>query len=653
MKTIRSVIEDIFTHPPVNDAELKQRLGSIDDEMARRQLTERLEKSLVQADDFALFIEVFSFLGIGKQRNKLREIAANKKLDTLVRTVAITVLADHDPDYLDKHLSEIDPEDFARLADRPLIEMITSIEANPDTADGITEFLLESPEEMREFLLFRLGQCRKEAGVSAATVYAHALRCEALAPLHEAMITAIIEEGNPDGIALVEELRTAASNPQARKVLQSAMMRMGTRAIDPKKRAQSPAGTAFLGSCDGLGTFVVVGCFKKPNGSSTTANLCIRASLDIRDGFVIPRHNERELEEAMARLREGSGCEFVEIPLEQAAAIVTSAEERTHALKLSLPEESRSAIKLFGQFRKVEEEIVPNAPPGKPSSLSQIRQLLKKPIYRSWFFDIGDLKGAGVQPPPENKSLRHWLSTAATKLDKPDIRNRVVAMAEHMKRWHGYNGEKALAALCESAAQDTRDNFAKSALVRVMLENSAKMIDEESEVEHPSFGTPELRQELKSRFFKDVKSPKGKDMALLDFTEIALSCLDSALTLVPGDRRPRDDEKPMIAYTIGKSFWQFIVDKTDMSFDRHTRSLSKAITRICRLEKEECYDMAMAVSTDLVSFVNEVCTLCPASCAEKPRSNAADLFFSPYHPLDYYFGEFSDDDLPFDDDEPF
>jgi len=644
MKTTRSVIDDIFAHPPISEAELQQRLVPADGEKARRILTERLSGSRVKADEFALFLEVFAILGIGRQRKNLLRIAADRETDTLARTLAMTVLADHDPDYLDREIERIDPEDFAMLADRPLIELMTAIEVNPDTAQEVTDFLLETPEEMREFLLFRLSKCRREAGVSAATVYAFALRCDALAPLHELMVNAVVEEGNQDGMALLEELRREAPNPQAHRILQRAMMRMGTRAIDPQKCAKPPEGTAYLGSCDGQGAFVVVGCFKKPNGSSTTANLCIRAASDIRDGFVIPRYTESELQETIARLRKGTGCEFVSIPLEHAAAIVTAARERTLALKLSVPEEARSALKLFSQFRKPEPIDDAQPQPLSKPSLSQIRRLLNRRFYRTWFFDAGDLYEADIPPPNKGKPTRNWLNLAASKLDLPSIRNRIVAMTEHMQKWHCYRGEAELAALCVAAARSTEAEFVESALVRVMLERSCEMVQKREEKDISVFGSPEIRQALKSRFFKNLKSPKGKHMALLDFTEVVLSSMDNLLSQVPGERRPRDEEKPIIAYTISKFFLDFVTEDTDRSLDEHVLAMARSLRRRCRLTGEECYEIGFAVTLELISFMEEVCSQCPGSCTTRPRSNAADIFFSPHHPVDLFLGGYRDDD---------
>jgi hypothetical protein len=323
---------------------------------------------------------------------------------------------------------------------------------------------------------------------------------------------------------------------------------------------------------------------------------------------------------------------------------VAAAKERTRALRLSIPEEARSALKLFSQFRRSELKRDATQQVASKPSLPQIKRLLKRRIYRNWFFDAGDLYEADVPLPRAGKPSRRWLNLAASKLDSPSVRIRIVAMAEHMHEWHNYRGETQLADLCMAAAQSTETDFVESALVRGMLERTCEMVQKREEKDISVFGSPEIRQGLKSKFFKNLKSPKGKHMALLDFTEVVLSSMDNVLSLIPGERRPRDEDKPIIAYTISKSFLDFIIDNTDKSLDEHVLALARSLRRRCRLTGEECYEIGFAVTLELISFMDEVCSHCPGSCTTRPHSNAADIFFSPHHPVDLFLGGYRDDD---------
>jgi hypothetical protein len=639
MEITRSVIEEIFLHPPVNAAELRQRMMPVNAESARRVLVGMLQRSLVGEEEYGLFLEVFGELGIGGEREELLAVVNDKNKDTLARTLAMTLLAEDDPDSLDADVAGMDPDDFSRLADRPLIELMTAVEADADAAADVTVFLLESPAEIRDFLLLRLGSCRREVGVSAVTAYGHALRCPGLADLHPALIDAVVEEGGEDAIDLLEELKATAADAQARRRFQGALMRIRTRSIDPAYRSPSPAGTAYLASCDGQGAFVLLGLFKKPNGTSTTVNLCIRAASDVRDGFVLPRHKQRDFRRMMKQLCEGTGCRFVPISLPEAAAVVAEAVDRTAALDLSLPADAHSAVRLFQQVGRARSGRATAARAADNVSLEEVRRLLGKDIYRNWLFDTGDLVSAGVIPPSRKKAGEAWLKAAARKLDRPLLKKRLTAMARHMERWHACKGEGEEAALCAAAALQTERDFANSPLVRAVLEKTLQSEPGRALGEVPIFGAPEVRQYLKSKFFQHLRRPLGKHLALLDFTEVALSCLDSAIGFLPGERHPRDETKPLMAHAVAGCFLDLVNDTERRSVDAHLQSMTRALSRVCSLRKKECLEIGAIITLELNLFVEEVCCDCPVACLRWPGRVMAEAFFSPHHPVEMYLEE--------------
>ena len=630
----RSVIEELFLHPPINEAELRQRLSPVSKESARGVLVSMLHRSAVGEEEYGLFLEVFSQLGIGGQREDLLALVNDRNRDTLARTLAMTLLAEDDPDYLDADMTGIDPEDFSQLADRPLIELMTAVEADADAAADLTAFLLESPEEIRSFLLLRLGSCRRDVGVSAVTAYGHALGCPELVELHPVMVDALIEEGGDEAIELLEHLKSGARDGQARRLYQRALMRIRTRSIDPGYRLPVPSGTAYLASCDGQGAFVLLGLFEKPNGSSTTVNLCIRAAADVRDGFVLPRHKRSDLERIIEQLCEGTGCRFVPISLGEAASVVAAAVERTAALGLPLPADAHPAVRLFQQIGEAGKDGRAAAPPEAKPTLGRMRRLMKDSIYRNWLFDTGDLANARVPPVPSDKAGEAWFRTAARNLDRPELKKRLVAMARHMEMWHASRGEPEEAALCASAAQQTQSDFAGSVLVRAMLEKTVQAEPGRTLGEAQPFGAPEIRQYLKSKFFQRLKQPRGKHLALLDFTEVALICLDSAIGFIPGERHPRDENKPLMAYAVAGCFYDLINDTGRRSVDAHLQRMTRALSRVCSLTKQECLEIGAIITLELNLFVQEVCSDCPVACLRSPGRVMARTFFSPRHPVE-------------------
>ena len=633
-ESTRSVIEELFLHPPVNEAELRQRLLPVSKESARRVLIGMLRRSLVGEEEYGLFLEVFGQLGIGGQREELLDLVNDRSRDTLARTLAMTLLAEDDPEYLDADMAGMDPEDFSLLADRPLIELMTAVEADADAAADLTAFLLESPEEIRGFLLLRLSSCRREVGVSAVTAYGHALGSPELCDLHPVMIDALVQEGGGEAIALLETIKNRAADERARRLCQGALMGIRTRSIEPGYRSPAPSGTAYLASCDGQGAFVLLGLFAKPNGSSTTANLCIRAASDVRDGFVLPRHKPSDLQSMMEQLCEGTGCRFVSFSLAEAASMVAAAVERTAALGLPLPSDAHPAVRLFQQVNRTGDDRPVALRPVVTPSLERLRLLMQDGIYRNWLFDTGDLASARVPPVSGDEAGEAWFRMAAARLDRPELKKRLVAMARHMEMWHACKGEAEAAALCAAAAVQTESDFVGSVLVRAMLERTLQAESGRAFGEAQPFGVPEVRQYLKSKFFQQLKKPRGRHLALLDFTEVALICLDSAIGFIPGERHPRDENRPSMAHAVACCFYDLINDIQRRSVDVHLQRMARALSRVCSLEKTECLEIGAIITLELNLFVEEICNSCPVACLRSPGQVMAEAFFSPRHPVE-------------------
>jgi hypothetical protein len=634
MENARAVIDELFDHPPVSEAELSQRISGVDPEAGRRILMERLHSSLAE-EDFGLFIAIFQKLGIGSDRDRLMALATDKHADTFVRSLVIAILAEADPTILNEGIKNLDPEDIIRLADHPLMELVTSIESIPANAQEITKFLLETPEITRPFLLNRIGLCRRQAGVSAVAVYADALSCADLAELHEGMIDAIIEEGGQGALDLLTKLRDQTAHSKTRGHLQSAILRLGTRAIDPKRNEHTAVpGSAYVGSCDGQGAFFVVSVFRKPNGTLTAADLCIRAAADVRDGFVVTRQSSNEVKSLLNRVKRESNCAFASVSLEQAAWVVADAVERTRRLKVEIPADAVPAINLL---RPLFEPGIKNKPvvvPVKSLSLAQIRRVLARPVYDYWFFEIPVLIGAGVNPPPKNKEPSHrWFEAAARKLDQTALRERVVGMAWHMAYWHAWRGEEELASQCAAMGIAAENDFVKSGLVRVMLERSLAAEPEEESLETEMIGTPGVRQYLKSLFFNELVSPTGKELALLDLTEVAIASLERALAVLPGERRPREDRRSEIAFAIANESWKLFSSRRKVDIDRQMDLIVKEFVKKYGFKKRESLELIAIVVYALTQFAEEICSECPFDCYANPTADMSAPFFSPHHPM--------------------
>jgi hypothetical protein len=635
-KAARAAIEELVAHPPINDAELEQRLAPLDVAQARRALVERLRRGKVSEQDAPLFLAAFEHLGVGGERDHLVDVATGRGDASLSRTLAMAVLAGEDPEELASVVQSLSPEDAEQLISTPLADLVAEIQRDPDQAEVITQMLEDAPADTRAFFIDQLERCRQQTGTAAAATYGHALRSRVLASVHGVMIASVAEEGTPEGIALLEHLRDGTHcDARSRRQLQGMLMRARTRSIDPGQRPEPPAGFAHVRSCDGQGAFVLLGCFESPDGSLTIADICIRAAADVRDGFVVPRCGMDDLEQLMDDLSTGVGSAFAPLSLAEAAEIVADAVKRTQALKLTVPEDARPSVALFERALDPRRDGGDGVEPARKVSLARMRRLVRRPEYGgSWFFDMGDLAGAGVKPPRGGKVSASWIAAAAKKLDTPAFRGRLVAMARHMSRWYAWQGEAGRAGLCAAAALATDQDFVHSPLTHLMLESSLDGGEPAERAITRRFVDPVVRQHLKSLFFMEVTAPRGRDLARLDFTEAALATLTTVLEFLQGERRPREDERYEIAFVIGKAFVESALGAGARSLERRTRRVVEELMEVSQLTEEECLQVVMMTLPGLGEHLEEVCSDCPVACLDRPRSAVARAFFAPRHPMD-------------------
>ena len=634
-KTV-AVLEALFAEPPVNEAELERRLSTIDVREAQRLLADRLRRGRVSVQEGSLYVAAFSAIGVGDQGDKLLHMAADRERAPHERAFAVAVLSSDDPEQLQALARTLSPTQAEALAEASVLDLLVGIEAEPERAEAVAGALVTLPEPMRHELLDQMEIGRVHLGASAATVYAEALASTGLATLRPRILAAIVAEGSMEGVALLERARDETKDPKARRDFQAALLRARTQAIEPGHESRPPDGYAYVGTCDGQGAFLVMGLFKNPDKSMTLADLCIRASSDIRDGFVVRRQSSKDLDIILHELRSNCGSAFCRVSLGEAARLVASAVDRTRELGRAIPRDAQAAVAMFDRARQPQTRPEENVPVPSTASLEALRGLLERDEYEStWFFDEGDLQGVGVDLPPRRRTSRKWLEGAAARLNTASIRRRVTAMARHMARWHSWNQEPELAALCQAAAEDAENAFRSSPLVRVMLEHSARMIDSPRETLVVALADPTARQHIKALFFREVLDPTGRDLAHLDMTEAAFLCLDQAFELLPGERRPREDDRNEASYVIGRVFADFVIRGAEAP--QPVGPLADEITALlvstCDLTPEEAHRVAPLVMANLGGFVSTVCASCPVSCLVRPDAEMADVFFEPSHPM--------------------
>ncbi len=642
----KTTLQQIFSRNPSTEGELKLLLSRLDASRAQQELVDMIERGVFDEMDYSLFAEVARSVGIGDQRHRLLKLVSDDETDPLARKFALAALSEGDPEELVAELGGINPTHLQEACDMPLEEMMGEIQMDPSQAKQVTELLQGSPEEMREFLLFTLGRCRREVGTPAAAAYADALACPELEPFYTPMLEAIVQEGGEEGVSLLTVLRDQAQDDDNRRRFQTALLRTGTRAIEKNAPPNTPKGTAYVGSCDGQGTFLVLGRFDVSKKNATTAYLCIRAAGDIRDGFVMPRSGEAEFQELLDAASRDAYAGFAEISLGQVAALIEDAVDRTAEQGSQLPRDATPAIKLLSSATPEHLPRLDELAADVQVSAEGLQHLFERPEYKAWFFDIGDLMGAEVEAPEENSDLERWCIAAAEKLASTPIRARVLAMLRHMSRWHQWKKESELSALCAAAADEASEHFEKSAIMRVMLEKTLEdgIVAQEMLsflADTGGFGDVELRRALRSRFFPTLKWPKGRHMALLDLTEATYSGLLEALRYLPGERRPRDEDHYAIAFQIAKTFVSMLlnVSKTAQEMGK----LEKRLAKMARFSTEEIGQILTTILPKLTSFVEDVCSVCEVDCLSRPNTKMTEAFFSDDHPV----GDQWEDDLEY------
>ncbi len=635
----REIIDDLFAHPPVNDAELRQRIEDVNATAARRLVVDQLDRSRLPERAGPLFLALMAQIGIGRQKGHLTRIALDLSRDSRERLWAAMALTSEDPKAMDYLVDELGPNGMGILAELSLFELLTMQDAadmGTSIATALENLLDDRPADE---LLRRIESCRQGIGVSCTTAYGESLRAPDLREVRGRILDLFVQEASEEGVEFLMGLRDHAEDDDTRRDFQGALLKLRSRRIDPSCPREEIPGYALVSNCDGQGDYILLAVFENTDETLTVADLCLRAGGDVRDGVVYPRRRSREIEDILSDVQRQLGCFFIEVTLGEAANLVQEAVKRTGELEQPLPAEASQAISLFDRveraFRWGDGSC---CPPAKGLHIEQIRSLLERSEYDdTWFFDVGDLGGKDVVPPAEGEALDSWAEKLAPRLESPTVRGRLVAMSEHMARWHHWNDEHETAALCRAIAGSVRQSVADSGLAKIMLERSAETIQHAvTELTH-QFGDPSARQYYKMRFFYDLSVPKGRDLARLDLTEASAAALNAAFDMLPGDRRPRDEERDTAAYSLGRLFADHVIANGDQRPEKTVAQMSRALASACRLTEKERHQVLMAVMQSLYAFVDEICAVCPVDCLKRPEDDVSEVFFTPEHPVSTQF----------------
>lgn len=622
-------VDSLLVSPPTGPAELEWRLRTVEPRAVRRALVDRLAAGRVQRRLLGLVEAALTLLGAGPEIDRLRAIALDARRSIPLRAAALRACGP-DARVFGEVLERVGPATALELVGDTVREGLLS--SDPGGVAGLVATFLHGgaagdPEAGLAALAI-VEEHRRSAGLSPS-VYGEALEADLPEPVVEALLEILVDEPDEPGAALLERLRDAAADPGRRRMFQKALLRARSADIEPAAGAPPVPGYALVSHCDGQGAFVLVGLFENADGTHTAADLCIRAAGDVRDGFVAPRLDARDQAELARQLEEGAGLRLVRVSLPEAAALVDEAVDRTRRAGRPLPRDARDSVRFFERVRP-EGRRCPAVAPAPRVLTRRVRALLDRPEYESWFFDHGDLEGAGVPPAPGPEPSDAWVSAAARALDTPAMRARIAGMTAHMARWHHWNGEPDEAALCAALAARCRRGLARHPLVRLMLADSP--VDGPAPRASVALGDPNLRRQLKAEHFAEVRSPRGRDQARLDFTEAAWVLLDSLFAVLPGEHRPRDEDLGGLAYEIGAAAADAIRGRRGGSLATVRRRSVARLEAAAGLPPGQAEIIIEDVLRGLATFANEVCADCPTHCLDRPAADFRDVFFRDAHP---------------------
>ena len=477
----RRVIDKIFDQPPVSSIDLRNRLVDVNRPLSRKLMVDRLARRGVSDREGPLILAVLDVLSVGDERRRLTAVALDAKREAKVRMWAAMALAGEDPRMMDLLITELGPEGMAHLAENALVELMT-IQNPVKIGKTILRALEEWHHELSaERLLARIDICRQGLGLSCAEAYDDAMRSPKLRKLRRVILDLFVAEGSDEGISYLETLKSDAAKPADRRDLQATLLRLRSARIDPKQLDKRTSGRALVSNCDGHGGFIILGVFENPDHTKSISELYIHADGAIRDGVVHARLNDEDTERMIAHLRKNTHCYFVEVPVERGATLVGYGLERTGALADIERREMRQAIRFFRRVNLRDNSDADAKTSSKDSlNADDIRAVLARPEYEdTWLFDLSDLAGLGISLGDEGHTDDDWINACAAQIGGTELSSRVLAMAEHMSKWHTWKGEQEEAALLSAMADDIAEKSEDSLLLHVMLERFADWVHAE------------------------------------------------------------------------------------------------------------------------------------------------------------------------------
>jgi hypothetical protein len=310
-----------------------------------------------------------------------------------------------------------------------------------------------------------LESLRERAGLPASTAYAALLSDPALASndgARSVWLNAIIGDADNDGLALLKKLRAGAAK-KLRAPFQVALLKLEAALAEGTGYRASDHVRVWCSQPDGQGAVAALVSFANSDNTSTVVNLCFRLTRDLRQGFVQPRTQERELIAMREHLAEGA-VEVLRAPVGEFATIVDEAVASHRRMGVRVPPECEPALRALERLPRAP---LPPAPVAVAVNDDRMHEIIDDARHGAWYFDDDDLRLHGALGLQREKAL--------AVLGRSPMCVRVEAMARFMVHWTRWRGDERQAAEWVAIADEVARDFAESALVEAMADASPSL----------------------------------------------------------------------------------------------------------------------------------------------------------------------------------
>ncbi len=647
------IIQGLFSQPPASMEEFQLRTKKIDPAAGCDVLLQMIkdgsalelphELILLLANEFKMGVDPASLLGL----------IQDEGYDESQRTMALMILLGTNPEAMHSQSFNLNESIMENLA-QSSHEMVLGL-ALKEAGGGeeFTQLLIDVEPLDREDAFRRLELGRRELMVPAWLLFQDALQVAELQPLHREMVELIALETRATGVDVWDDLLQQDLPRETRSMIQSQLMRWRTSLLnstDKEKPAPfftAPA-TAWICPCDGVGAYVILLCVQLESGKVSIHNVCLRTTGELRDGFIVPFVSLQDFEEMVEIFRDEQNQEFVEFPLSKAVELVSRARVSPLNEKgVGMVENLNAAacLQWAATMATAEDEnsrLQAMAFPHSTGDFShdELHKLFTHPDLEPWFLNAEDLDDLGLEAVGPQEMDRAWLDKRVDKVNTPEIRENLRGMLQHMAWFYCWDEEPHMAGFCSGAAKMLDGEESAFTVMMHYLLKSFQMNRRNEETKHQprhlEVGDSGMRENLRILGFPRLSNPKGKHMAILDFSEAAQVVIEQVVDEYATHRQPRQDVLPLIALAIGKAQADMCLSGRsgfDLGDDgRRFQRMINAIVKVSNFNADEAAKLWMAVVPSLESFVSRVCRGCSVGCLERPTGDMREWFYSGEHP---------------------